>query len=154
MKTAKRKRVILIVVITVIGVSIMFIPVGRKVFFERKDDGAAQNSELTTGGNDHFIINRSEVIKIVSDNSILVRILPRIFADGIIYESDERDEFYLATGDTVLATFSSPYDDRSFGVLKNVKEGDIVEVYHWADTKIDYSSEPWTIECDSLEILT
>jgi hypothetical protein len=111
---------------------------------------ADKAGELRTGDRgSHFLTDRVEVIQIISDDRVLVKTLPNVFADGTTAGSIERDEYSLATGDEAIAVFPS-VDDSAIERIKNLKKGDIIEISRWGDTKIDYSSDPWTIGCEKI----
>jgi hypothetical protein len=140
----RKKRIGLIAVILATGVAIVLIVLNATGAFHNSSN-AEESGGLSAGGDraSHYTIERAEVLKVVSEDSLLVKTLPRIFADGKTFEIEERDEYYLATGDEVLAVFEEPN--------KIVSEGDIILIDRWADKKIDYSHKPWSVECERVE---
>jgi hypothetical protein len=150
MMVIRKRTTGLIVATLIVGAVILFAVFNRAGYFA--DNGGEQSAGDESS---YLITERAEVIKVLSDDSIVFKTMPRVSANGESFERDIRDAYYLATGDEAVAVFSLPYKESFVNQAVRsveIKNGDIIKIYRWGDTKIDYSTKPWSIQCESIEI--
>lgn len=102
-------------------------------------------------GSAHLLIDRAKVLKVESDTTILVEILPRIIDGEPRYVTEREDEYSLVTGDKVLAVFSEK-NERAKEFMRKLESESIINISRPDNSKIDFGQTPPVVKCTGVDI--